>query len=120
LSFVVSGSAGENDAILDAGLEWWSEPEIQRVSGLYVVVTVQQYGRASRAVCVAGYDNGVSWGRVDGGVETGVTEKSSQPLGAGADVFGVGRISRDTGESQTGEQGIKRSHSYERMEDEGG
>ena len=120
LPFVVSGAAGENDAILDARLEWGSEPEIQRVSGLHVVVTIQQYGRASRAVGVAGYDDGVSRGRVNGGVETGVLEKSSQPLGAGADVFSVGRISGDTGESQTGEQGIKRSHSHERMEDEGG
>jgi hypothetical protein len=32
----------------------------------------------------------------------------------------VGRISGDTGESQTGEQGIKRSHGHDRMEDEGG
>ncbi len=101
LALVVRGAARVDLAVADGGLEGRRFPQLERIDGLNVVVSVEEHRRrAGRAEPLA-VDDGIA-GRLfePRRRQTDATELVARPLGAAANVGSVLRQGADAGDGQ--------------------
>ena len=115
MAFVVAGAPGNDDLSaafegLDARLERWRLPQIERIDRLHIVVAVEQDARrvavGTPVAAFADYDRMAS-GRTHTGFESKAAQISRDMFGGGAAVFRIGRIGRHRLDAQEREQAIE-------------
>ena len=82
LALVITSTATEQRAAIDAWLEGRSFPEFERFGRLNIVVAVDEEMAASfgASVSVGGHDYGVTFGRANAGLKTDVAGVVGDPL----------------------------------------
>jgi len=86
-------------------LEWWGPPLLEGIGGLYVEVSVDQYGRLSGGVQPLPVDDWMAAGRKDPHrLDPGRLQAIADPLGGALHVGGVDRERRDARDPQEVQQ----------------
>ena len=100
LSLVVRRPAGEDALVAYGRLEGRRGPEIQRLLGLDVIVSVNEHSRPARRFGAAGQHSGVSAGFRDLRLEPAMAEQGAEPIRAGPHFRRVVRLGRHAAEAQ--------------------
>ena len=102
LAFVISAAAGEEVAAFHAGFEGRGLPEFERLGRLDIVVAVHNVVGLAGAGGARGFgdDDGMAGGGAHLGGEADAAAMGGEPFGAGEQVFFVGRLRGDAGETE--------------------
>ncbi|MEY3102967.1 MAG: hypothetical protein RL558_1244, partial [Bacteroidota bacterium] len=107
LAFVVASTAGKNGSVgvdrrgAHLGLKGWSGPQIEGVSRLHVVVSVDQHRRATRIHEVLSINDRIPRRRADFYLLGACfSQKVGNGIGRGEHRIFVGRVGRNTGQAQ--------------------
>src|SRR5687768_7611492 len=99
LTFIVARSAAKEGAVVDARLEGRGGPQIERLSGLDVVMAVNEIAGALRMLGSFRNDDWVSAGGADARLQADVAAMIVNPLRAGSDVLFMMALRGDAGEA---------------------
>jgi len=107
LSFVVGSTASKDEAIGNARGKGWSNPEVERIDGLDIIVAVNQNCAAPRLMTIASENDRMTCSGVESRLETIFIEPSIQPSGTSEDILSAIRVSGDTRKTKKGQKGFE-------------
>ena len=108
LSLVIGSSASEDEAVGDARGKGRSNPEVERIDGLDIVVAVNQNRAPPCLMKITSENDGMTSSRMKSGLETIFINPSIEPSGTSEDILsaiGVGGDARETKKSEKGFDG---------------
>ena len=107
LSFVIGSTASKDEAIGDARGKGWSNPEVERIDGLDIIVAVNQNRAAPRLMKIASENDRMTCSGVESRLETIFIEPSIQPSGTSEDILSAIWVSGDARKTKKGQKGFE-------------